>query len=408
MRDGDVFLKKVGKAIADFIRYTDKILLLLCVFASSYGILLVYSATRYTLKDGQWISGTSKTMIMAVLLGIFCAFIISLIDYDVIVKLWSLIALVAGGLMVLTLFIGRGPENGADDTAWLVLPGGIYFQPSELGKIGFIITFSVHLNKVKEHISSFPTVLLLGLHACIPLLLVMKNGDDGSAILFLFIAALMMFAAGIKLIYFIIGGVLAVGGFAAAWLLDLIPTFQKNRFMVVFDPSFDPQNFAFQQNQSLAAIGSGQIWGKGLFQGNYTQRTPKNFYVPENQNDFIFSVSGEELGLVGCVVLILVLLAICLRVLSVGFKAKNNTGFLICSGIAGMILSQSFLNIGMCLKLLPVIGITLPFFSSGGSSNVCIYLGIGLIFSIYRSSMTGYNAKSDLARYGRSYHKHRI
>ena len=396
-------MKKAGKSVMDFIKNTDKILLMLCLFASSYGILLVYSATRYTLKNGQWISSTSKTMIMAVLLGIVCSLIISLIDYDIIVKMWPLVALVAGGLMVLTLFIGHGPENGADDTAWLILPGGIYFQPSELGKIGFIITFSVHLNKVKEHISSFPTVCLLGLHAMIPLILVMKNGDDGSALLFLFIAVIMMFAAGVKLIYFVLGSIFAIGGFTAAWFLDIIPAFQKNRFMVVFDPTFDPQNFAFQQNQALAAIGSGKIWGKGLFQGNYTQRTPKNLYVPENQNDFIFSVAGEELGLIGCIALILIILAICLRILHIGLKAKNNVGFLICSGAAGMILSQSFLNIGMCLKLLPVIGITLPFFSSGGSSNICIYLGIGLILSVYRSSKSGYRESNKLIQYGRFY-----
>lgn len=397
-------MKKIGKSIAEFIKYTDKILLLLCVFASCYGALLVYSATRYTLKDGQLISGTSKTMIVAILIGFVLALFISAFDYDIIIKMWPLIALVAGGLMILTLFIGHGPENGADDTAWLILPGGIYFQPSELGKIGFIITFAVHLNKVKEHVSSFFTVCLLGLHAMVPLLLVMKNGDDGSALLFLFIAVVMMFAAGVNLFYFILGGILAAGGFAAAWFMDIIPSFQKKRFMVVFDPTFDPQNFAFQQNQSLAAIGSGEIWGKGIFQGNYTQRTPKSLYVPESQNDFIFSAAGEELGLIGCLVLFLVLLAICLRIFRNGFKAKNNTGYLICSGIVGMILSQAFLNIGMCLKLLPVIGITLPFFSSGGSSNVCLYIGIGLILSIYRSSATEYHV-GDLPNYSRAYKK---
>lgn len=399
-------MKKFGESVRNFIKYTDKILLVLCLFASSYGIVLVYSATRYLLKDGQWISATSRTMIMAVLLGIIVSFIISLIDYDIIIKMWPLVAIVCGGLMILTLFIGHGPENGADDTAWLILPGGLYFQPSELGKIGFIITFSIHLNKVKDHVSHFFTVVLLALHAAIPLVLVMKNGDDGSALLFLFIALVMMYAAGVKLIYFILAGIAAIGGFAAAWFFNLIPTFQKNRFMVVFDQNFDPQNYAFQQNQSLNAIGSGQIFGKGLFQGNYTQRTPSSLYVPENQNDFIFSVAGEELGLLGCLVVMLILLAISLRILKTGFQAKNYIGFLICCGTAGMILSQSFLNIGMCLKLLPVIGITLPFFSSGGSSNICLYIGIGMIFSVYRSSKTGYNENTIQVPYGRSYKRH--
>lgn len=398
-------MKKIGESIREFVKYTDKLLLFLCLFASGYGILLVYSATRYLIKDGELISATSRTMIIAILLGLLTSLVISLVDYDIIIKMWPVVAAICGGLMILTLFIGVGPENGADDTAWLVLPGGFYFQPSELGKIGFIITFSIHLNKVKDRIGNFLTVILLALHAAVPLLLVMKNGDDGSALLFLFIAAVMMFAAGVKLIYFILGAIAAVLGFSAAWVFDLIPNFQKKRFMVVFDQNFDPQNFAFQQNQSLNAIGSGQIFGKGLFKGNYTQRAPAGLYVPESQNDFILSAAGEELGLLGCLAVMLILLAISLRIIKIGMKAKNNTGFLICCGTAGMILSQSFLNIGMCLKLLPVIGITLPFFSSGGSSNICVYIGVGIILSIYRSSKTGYNEHGIQIPYGRSYRR---
>lgn len=315
-------MKKIGEALREFVKYTDKFLLILCLFASTFGALLVYSATRYLLKDGEMISSTSNTMIFAILLGLVLAFVISLVDYDIILKMWPIVVLVCGGLMILTLFIGVGPENGADDTAWLILPGGFYFQPSELGKIGFIITFSIHLNKVKDHVSNFLTVLLLVAHAGVPLILVMENGDDGSALLFLFIAAIMMYAAGVKLIYFILGAFAAVTGFAAAWAFDIIPSFQKKRFMVVFDQNFDPQNYAFQQNQSLNAIGSGQIFGKGLFKGNYTQRTPSSLYVPESQNDFIFSAAGEELGLIGCIAVILILLAISLRILKVGTKAK--------------------------------------------------------------------------------------
>lgn len=190
-------------------------------------------------------------------------------------------------------FYRRIPQNGADDTAWLNI-NGIYFQPSELGKIGFIITFSVHLNKVKENVSSVFNVLLLCIHALIPVLLVMENGDDGSAILFLFIAAFMMYAAGVNLIYFILAFVLGIGGFTAAWFLDIIPTFQKNRFMVVFDQTFDPKQYAFQQNQSLSAIGSGQLFGKGLFQGNYTQRTPKTFTSPKIRTTLFFPLPGKS------------------------------------------------------------------------------------------------------------------
>lgn len=379
-------MKRFFAPIGRFISKTDKVLLLLCLAASAYGVILVFSATHSSMSSGQIMSSATKKMLETIIIGLIGAFIISTFRPETLAKLAPYAGFVCVLLMVITIFWGVGPENGSDDTAWLKL-GGFYFQPSELAKIGFIMTFSLHLIKVQENINAFKNILFLGLHALIPILLIAKNGDDGSAILFLFIFAFMMYAAGVKYYYFLIGAACILIGFPIAWVAGLIPTFQMERFLVVPFPDRDPQEFAYQQNQSVAAIGSGQVFGKGFLQGDYTQSQS----VPESQNDFILSVAGEEFGFLGCIVLIILLSAIVLRIIRDGRRAGANTyESYLCYGMAGMIITQSILNIGMCVRLLPVIGITLPFFSSGGSSNLCMYLGLGLVFSVYRHNMQKY------------------
>lgn len=378
-------MSRFFRSVKQFFSKIDKILLLLCFAASIYGVLLVFSATHSSISGDQLVSSEVRRMIQAIIIGLIGGFVISYFKPETIAKLAPYIGAGCILLMVITIFFGVGPENGSDDTAWLVI-GGFYFQPSELAKIGFIITFSVHLKMIGEDIDSFKNIVLLGIHALIPILLVAKTGDDGSAILFLLIAVTMMFAAGVKLVYFIAGATAVIIGFAVAWITDLIPNFQKERFLVVLYPDRDPKGFAFQQNQSVNAIGSGKIFGKGFLQGTYTQSQS----VPESQNDFIMSVAGEEFGFLGCLAIVILLAAIVIRIIRVGSKADNPMASFMCYGVAGMIMSQSFLNIGMCLRLLPVIGITLPFFSSGGSSNMCIYFGIGLVLSVYRNKTRKY------------------
>lgn len=370
-------LRKVKDYIIDFIKGTDKLLLLLCMITSAFGILAVYSAKLRTITEDAPIPRDVRTMLIAVIVGLVLAIIISLIDYDIICKLWPACAALGIILMILVLIIGVGPPERPDSKVWIDLKV-FYFQPSELLKILFVITFSVHLNAVKQSINKIGTLALLAVHAIIPVGLVMISGDDGSALVFILIAIAMIFIVGINWKYILSGVVLALVAIPLMWVK--LSNFQKERFIVIFNPDAYPET-AYQQNRSIAAISQGGFFGSGLFKGAYTQSGS----IPVSESDLIFAVIGEELGMLGALVAMLLIGAIIFRLIIVGRKAVNGTAFLICFGLAAMIAAQSIINIAMCLRVGPVIGITLPFFSAGGSSSLCLYIGMGLAFSIYRS-----------------------
>lgn len=365
--------------IRNIFRETDKLLLFLCVIASAFGVLMVASATSRLAAEGEFLSRDASTMLMAVLLGIFLAVAISFFDYNLIFKMFPLIGAVCVFLMFLTLAVGVGPDNRPDAKTWLVLGAtGLYFQPSELLKIGFIITFGMHIELVQDRINQFRHVILLGVHALVPIGLVAVSGDLGSALVFAVIFVVMIFCAGISLRYFLIGGALLLGSLPLVWNF-VLGDIQRNRFLALFYPELY-SDIVFQQQAGMTAIRAGGLTGQGLFNGAYTQAG----VVPESENDMIFSAFGEELGLLGCLAVIAVLVGISARLIQNGKRSRNNAAALMCYGMAAMISGQAIINIGMCLMLLPVIGITLPFFSAGGSSNLCIYIGIGLMLSIYR------------------------
>ena len=370
----------------DFLKGTDKFLVSLCVILSTFGIIMVYSATRRTLTEDAVIPRDVRAMAIAVILGLICAFIISLVDYDALARLWPLIAIVCLGLMGSLFFIGSAPDGRSDAISWIKL-GSFYFQPSELLKIGFMITYAVHLDSVKHDVNKFKNVFFLGVHAMIAVALVILTGDLGSALVFMLMTLGMLFAAGLYLRYFVIG-IGSVCLLAPILWFEFFSDFQKQRFMAIYAPNALTEatysEVIFQQQQGINAIGSGKILGQGLFQGTYTQHG----LVPESRNDMIFTVVGEELGLVGAIVLLALLLVLIIKILIVGQKAVSYTGKIICTAVAVMIAAHIVINIGMCLMVLPVIGITLPFMSAGGSSNICIYFAIGMVMSIYRSSQT--------------------
>lgn len=385
-------MKQILKSVKTFIKETDKILLLLCALTSAFGSIMVLSATLHTAADGVRFTRDFKVMLAAVCLGLAMAIIISLIDYEFIMKMWPLIAAVSIGLMLLLFVpgVGVGPDERPDAKTWISLAGGkIFFQPSEIVKIGFIITFGVHLEKVKSNINHILTLIPLAIHALIPIVLVMKSGDMGSALVFMIITVAMLFVSGLHWLYFLAGGVLLVAALPLVWIF-VLENIQKSRFLALVYPEIYP-DVIYQQERGLAAIGGGGLTGQGLFKGNYTQLG----IVPESQNDMIFSVIGEELGFVGCIIALLLLTFIVIRIARTGRLDKVGNTKVMCYGVVAMIAGQVIINIGMCLELLPVIGITLPFFSAGGSSNLCLYLAIGLIMSFYR-----YNQQRDIIDIG--------
>ncbi len=386
-------MKHFFKEVKNFIKETDKVLLLLCILASSFGCVSVLSATRWTVSDGGLFSRDFIVMTAAVCAGIVIALIISIIDYEFIIKMAPLIGIFCVGIMLLTLAIGVGPVERPDAKTWLKIGStGIYFQPSEIVKIGFIITFGVHLEKIKDNINHPLSILQLGVHALIPIGLVIKSGDMGSALVFMIITIAMLFVAGLHWGYFLGGGLLVLAALPLAWMF-LLDNIQKERFLALAYPDLYP-DIIYQQKRGLAAIGGGGITGQGLFNGSLTQ-TPEA--IPEAENDMIFTVIGEELGLIGCILALLILTFIVLRVANTGKHDKIGNTKVMCYGVAAMIIGQVIINVGMCLMLLPVIGITLPFFSAGGSSNLCIYFSIGLILSFYR-----YNQQRDMIHVSQS------
>ena len=371
-------MKKIKNALKLALSGTDFILLALCIAASAFGAVAVFSATRCDIAEGDTLSRDAFTMLIAVGAGLALAIIISFIDYNIIQKLVPAVAIVSLGLMVATLIWGVGPAERQDAKTWLAIGNSFYFQPSELLKIGFIITFGIHLDLVRDKLREIKTLIFLCIHGAIPVGLVVISGDMGSALVFMVVFVAMMFCAGVQLRYFVIAFAAAVASVPVVWTYVFSDT-QKDRFLALFYPDLYP-DILYQQDRGMQAIGSGGLFGQGLFRGAMTQAGT----VPENENDMIFTGIGEELGLIGCVLSITLLLLISFRIIKTGMHARETSTGLMCFGMSAIILSQAIINIGMCLKILPVIGITLPFFSAGGSSNLCIYIGIGLILSIYR------------------------
>ncbi|MFR5876678.1 MAG: FtsW/RodA/SpoVE family cell cycle protein [Eubacterium sp.] len=371
---------KKEKSFLHFIKDTDFFTLFTAIIASCYGLSLVYSATYSSLSDGQIISGDVRSMMVSVAGGLIIAIAVSNIDYEIISKLWPIIAAGCVGLMIFTYFFGVAPPSRPDSRCWLDLKV-FYFQPSELLKVGFIISFSYHLDLVRDKLNKLKTIIPLVIHGMIPIGLVLLTGDAGSALIFLVIFIGMLFFARVNIGYFIAGICAIIVGFVIAWKAGIINGIQRQRIVALFYPD-EFKDAMYQQTNGKIAMGSGGLLGQGYLHGDMTQSGA----VPVNESDMVLTVAGEELGFVGAIGALLILFILVLRVLKIAMSARDNVGYLMCSGIAVMLFAQVVVNVGMELSLLPCIGITLPLFSAGGSSSLCIYLALGIEFSVYRYS----------------------
>ncbi len=363
-------MKKVLGAVKRYLAQTDLFLMLLGIAASVYGIILIYTAT-YSFGSLQNV----KIQIIAFVLGFAGMIVLSLIDYEILSRFSKYIYILCILFLLSVVVFGTGMEETGNKN-WIRF-GPIGIQPSELVKIGFIITFSAHLNAVKEHINSIKHVILLAIHMAIPTGIILLQGDTGSALVFLFIFAVMCFSAGLSLWYFAGAGVLSVISLPFVW--NMLQPYQQSRILVGFNPELDPSGWGYQAFQSKIAIGSGQLSGNGFLQGMQTQ----NDILPAKHTDFIFGVAGDEFGFIGCLIIIALLSIYILRCIYVSRVARNDMGSLLAIGVAAMFIFQTFENIGMCLGMLPVIGITLPFFSYGGSSMISVMLATGLVMGVY-------------------------
>lgn len=369
--------KSAADGIRSFLRYSNLRLIILCIVCSVFGCMLVYSAS-YGVGTG-WSGAIMQVIASAV--GITVALIVSRLDYENICSLWPLWSGISILLVILTFTPLGLNATGTDDTAWLAI-GPITFQPAELMKISFIISFSMHLSKVQEHIRSFRTVLFLCLHGGIHILLVFLQGDDGTALVFIAIFLSMMLISGINLIYYVLGFSAVCGVIPILWT-QFMDEDKKARFLCILPPYIEKylEGAGWQQFEALKSIGSGQLTGSGYLQGANPTLFARN-------NDLIFIVAAEEFGFLGGMfLLILIGLMVC-ELYRSAKHAPDSLGTYICIGMMSLIGFQSLINLGMNLRVLPVIGITLPFFSDGGSSVATLYLGIGLALSVSYSERT--------------------
>ena len=368
-------MSQLWSCCVQFYKRTDRWLLCICLLASSMSIFFQW---------GIYLSGYIKprvvtVQVVATILGIVVACAISLFDYRNLAKLWKIYLPISVGLIILTYFIGIQRYSYIDDKAWLYIPfTEMTFQPSEILKLALILSFALHLEKAKDSVNQIKSLLLLVLHGLLPVMLIVLQGDHGSAMVFAAIFACMLFSAGLSLKYIAAAILSAVVASPLVWFF-ILDNEKRGRFLAVLDPSLDPAGAGWQQNRGLISIGSGQVWGKGVL-------TAEAQYVPEMHNDFIFAFIGESTGFLGCCAVLAILFIICLFLLRNAHRAKDPLGRFICVGVFILIAFQSIWVIGMCLSLLPVAGLTLPFFSAGGTSVTLTYCAIGLAMSVYRHS----------------------
>ena len=370
-------VKRCFKGIWNYIKKADILLWVLVAGISAYSLLLLRSV------DNATGSSYFRTQVFVIALGVAGAIVISLLDYGELANFWYLLAGFSVFLMIYTALFGEAVQGsgGVDARAWINI-GGRTFQSSELVKIAFCLTFAKHLDTLRKRglVDNPVHVVLLACHALVPMLLCQLQGDTGAAIVFFAMFLCMSLAAGVKLRYFAILGGMVLVALPLVWRFAM-SEYQKDRIVALFNlDNVDVQvNEGYQQYQGMISIGSGKVTGQGLFNGS---RVASNS-VPFQQSDYIFSVAGEELGLVGCSLIILLLFLLLVKVIHVAHSSRDDLGKFICFGYFGIIALQSVSNIGMCLALLPVMGVTLPFFSAGGSSAACMYFGIGLVQSVY-------------------------
>lgn len=374
----------------EFVRKGDLVLLTLCLLASGYGLALIYSATQYTGRTRYVF-----VQLIAIALGVLVYMLLTFVDFHLFVESNWLFLFIFNVVFILLLLTPLGEDYNSGNLNWLVIeriiPGfPMDVQPNEIVKIPFTLLLSLQIVKIQQQghdIGSIPSVMQIGGHTVFMLALIAAVcGDMGMCVVYISIFIAVAWASGVKLRWFLLVG----GGLALLvvilWLFVLPETslwtdYRILRFRVVFDHALDPQGKGFQQTRSILAIGSGQLWGQGYLQGLQTH-SPNSAALPARHTDFIFAVCGEELGLVGCVALLAILAAIVLRCMWVGSRASSPFSAYTCMGLAGMLLAQIFFNVGMCLYILPVMGLTLPFISYGGSSIITLFAAMGIVSSV--------------------------
>lgn len=372
-------MKTVLNYILDYLKNVDKILPIICLALTAFDLFIIYSMTQTGyISDGVFKpfidESYFRTQVIAAVVGIAAGFVVSLIDYRFISKMWFILAPV-GIILQLLLFTPLGVQRD-DDVAWLNF-GFVTIQPSEVLKFVFIITFATHISKVGENINQPKHFLLLCIHGLAPTAIILLQKDAGSALVFLFIFICMLFMAGISWKYLLAGIASIPLVVAFAWNF-LMEDHHKTRFLILFDKDMqeaEKLDKFYQQYNGTIVLGSGKLTGLGFDKEYY-------HYTSELSNDFIFAYIGMTLGFIGCMALVIMFALLCLKLLSNASGAKTNLGKLMCIGVFAMIFFHCVINIGVVLCVVPVIGIPLPFISRGGTAVIMVNVCMGLVLSV--------------------------
>ena len=358
----------------NFFRKGDMVLLLLCMITTAFGCLMISSATAHM--------GAIRHVIIQIVaagLGIFFYAVISSIDLEAMAEQRTLLV-VFNIFMLLLLYPFGITVNG--NRSWLDFPFlPVNIQPAEICKITYIVIMASVMNAHQNRLSSIPSVFHMLVHLGILFgLNVFISRDMGVSLIFAFVFVGMTFAGGVSILWFTLAGGLIAVGAPIAWTY-ILKDYQKARLEVLWNPEIDPLGVdeRYHARISLQSLTGGGFTGQGLYNGNRT----KTGALPAQHTDFIFSAIGEELGFFGCMLALILIITIITRCVYVGIKSPDFMRRLVCFGAASALIFQVVINVGMCIGVMPVIGLTLPFISYGGSSTVTLYAMLGLVSGVH-------------------------
>ena len=353
-----------------FFQRADIFLLVMSVICASYGLVLVSRATASM--------GSSKFIIVqafSLFLGLIAFVVLTVLDADILGEQWKWLCVINVALLVALVIFGQ--DDGTGNKSWIRF-AGIGIQPSEVIKVLYIVISAKQMTYLKEYkdINSFMSVVQMAGHFAIVFgMIVVVSSDLGSASILLGIFLIMFFALGARLYWFALGGAAVAALVPVIWS-SLLKPYQRNRLLAPYDKTIDPDGWGitWQTTQSRISLANGRLSG---VEAGYTP----NVFTGKH-TDFIFATAGEQFGMIGAIILIVLLMIIIVHCVRVGLNSGRTYDMLICVGVAASLAFQTFINIGMCLGITPVIGITLPFFSYGGSSLLTTFAAMGLVSGV--------------------------
>ena len=353
---------------------------ILVLLLSIIGLIMISSAVEINKTPENW--NFIQKQLIALIVGIVTIIIIQFYDYSLLKEYSDLIYIFTVGVLILLLVIGSEISGGR---SWISI-GSINFQPSEIAKLVVVIMLANVMSEMKDKLKKFKGIIKSGLYAFIPFILIILQNDLGTALVILFIYLVMLYVAGgnQKIMFLVFGGsflilvLLLSSHLLFETPLPFIKEYQLNRLVVFVNPDLDPQGAGYNILQSKIALGSGKVFGKGLFAGTQNQLN----FLPEKHTDFIFSVIGEEFGFLGISTVLGLYLLLFWNMIKIAINARDDFGKLVVTGIIALLFFHVFQNSGMTMGVMPITGIPLPFISYGGSAMLSNMIAIGIIINI--------------------------